>query len=196
MKNGCLGTQSPGLGSEELRREDLGTNHLEKQQNGAVWRLWEENPSRKTKPSSAGKGWGEAGSVLLLPDGFDPPFPLLSSLSQLSPNHFQTKTCPYDRISYLGGSFCPTFPSSLSAKSLHPTGKGPLLWDAPAPPSERGRDPNWQRTLQISGLFLRLSPPFFFSLAKPKRGKKEGEQEQGTKMLQNEGIPNIPQING
>lgn len=61
MKNGCLRTQSPGLGSEELRREDLGTNHLEKQQNGAVWRLWEENPSRKTKPSSAGKGWGKLG---------------------------------------------------------------------------------------------------------------------------------------
>lgn len=112
--------------------------------------------------------WGKAGAVLSCLLDFILPLLCFCSCPQ---NRSRIRSCPCDKISH----FLPKFSSSR--------------WDGAAPV---GSDLNWRQTLKISDLFLKLSPPFF-PLSKTKMGKKEGEQERGIKILQNEGIPKIPQ---
>lgn len=106
-----------------------------------------------------GKAWvGSAAAA-----GFYPPFPLLSSLLQVSPKPFPDEKLSLMTKSFIWGAVsaqpfplpCPDLRNPARIQPLHfqlsPVswsslgkffGKELLLWEAPASASERGRDPN------------------------------------------------------
>jgi len=107
------------------------------------------------------------------------------------PNNSQAKSLPCDRPkSVAWGSICPAL-SWAQRHHEHPSGwRDPRQHDALPPPSTVGKG---HTNCKFKTFFCFLCSMTL--LAKPKRGKKEGEQEQETTGLQKEGIPNIHKRN-